>query len=86
MAHRFHHPSGIISEVLPRVDFVLPACLGPKSTLGRTSEMTPDGWCTIFSAGLDSLGGQYGTPFSPEIPKIAKKCPKRGYPPFGPFL
>ena len=24
------HPSGVISEVLRRVDFALPACLGPK--------------------------------------------------------
>ena len=35
-----HHPSGVISEVLPRVNFALPACPGPKSTLWRTSEMT----------------------------------------------
>ena len=72
----------VISEVLPRVD------LGPrhtgraKSTLGRTSEMTLEGRCTVFSADLDSLGGQDCTPFSPEIPKISKKYPKQGYPPF----
>ena len=43
-------PIGVISEVLARVDFALPACLGPKSTLGRTSELTSDGWCTVFFA------------------------------------
>ena len=43
----------------------------PKSTLGRISEMTPEGRCTVFSADLDSLGGQDCTPFSPEIPKIS---------------
>ena len=69
-------PFGVISEVLPRANFVLLAGLGPKLALGRTSEMTPEAWCTVFSAGLGSLGGQYGTQFSPEIPKIAKKCPK----------
>ena len=42
----------------------------------RASEMTHEGWCTVFSAGLHPLGDQSGTPFSPEIPKIAKKCPK----------
>ena len=31
-----------------------------------------DGWCTVFSAGLDSLGGQERAPFSPEIPQMAK--------------
>ena len=40
---RIHHPLVVISEVLQRVDFALPACLRLKSTLGRTSEMTPDG-------------------------------------------
>ena len=68
-----------ISEVLPRVIFALPVCSGPKSTLGGTSARTPDGWCTVFSAGLDSLGGHDCTPFSPKIPK---KCPKWGYPCF----
>ena len=53
-----HLPSGVISEVLPRVNFALPACPGPKSTLGGTSEMTPEGRCTVFSAGLHCLGGQ----------------------------
>ena len=66
-------PTGVISEVLPRVD------LGPghagraKSTLGRASEMAPDGWYTVFSASLDSLGGQDCAPFSA---KIAQKCPQ----------
>ena len=45
-----HRPSGVISEVLLKVGFALPACLGPKSTLWGTSEMTPDRWCTVFSA------------------------------------
>ena len=80
-----HHPSRVISEVLPRANCVLLACPGPKLALGRTSEMNREGWCTVFSAGLDSLGGQYGTPFPPEIPKIAKKCPKGGYPPLTNF-
>ena len=47
--------------------------------------MTPEGRYTVFSAALDSLGGQEFTPFSPEIPKISKKCPKQGYPPW-PFF
>ena len=72
-----HHPSGVISEVLPRANLGPGHARSTKLTLGRTSEMTPEGWCTVFSAGLDSLGGQYGTPFPPEITKIAKKCPQR---------
>ena len=40
--------------------------------------MAHDGWCTGFSAGLHPLGDQSGAPFSPEIPKIAKKCPQKG--------
>ena len=53
--------------------------------------MTPDGWCTVFSAGLDSMGGQECTPFSPEIPHSGQNGPKspqkgRGYPPFCTFL
>ena len=49
-----HHPSGVISEVLPSAN------LGPRHArstklAGRTSKMTPEGWCTVFSAGLDSL-------------------------------
>ena len=51
-----HLPSGVISEVLPRVDFALPACLGPKSTLGRTSEMTPEGRCTVFTGNAGAWG------------------------------
>ena len=51
-----------------------------KHTLGRASEMTHDRWRAVFSAGLHPLGDQTGTPFSPKIPKIAKKCPKRVYP------
>ena len=47
-----------------------------NSTLGRASEMTSDGWCTVFSAGLDSLGGQQYTPFSPEIPQNGQNGPK----------
>ena len=58
--------------------FTLPVCLGPKYTLGRASEMTPEGRCTVFSAGLDSLGGQYGTPFSPGNPQ---KVLQKGVPP-----
>ena len=68
-------------SVLPRVDFAIPVCLGPKSSLGRTSERTPEGRCAVLSADLDSLGGQDCTPFSPQISKISKKCPKQGYPP-----
>ena len=79
-AQTVHHPSWVISEVLPRVYFAPPACPEPKYTLWRASEMTPDGWCTVFSAGLDSQGGRYGTLFSPETPKIARKCPQRGTP------
>ena len=50
-----------------------PLAESAKLIIGRASEMTPEGWCTVFSAGLHPLGG---TPFSPEIPKFAKKCPK----------
>ena len=71
-----HRPSEVIPEVLPKVDLCPRHAGRAKSTLGRTSEMTPDGWCTVFAAGLDSMGSQKCTTFSPEIPKIAKKCPK----------
>jgi len=47
-----------------------------RAQIRRASEMTPDGWCTVISAGLHPLGDQSGTPFSLEISKIAKKCPK----------
>ena len=68
------HPSGVISEVLPRAHFVL---LASRAQIGsRTSGIAPEGRCAVFSASLDSLGGQDCTPFSPEIPKISKKCPK----------
>ena len=62
----------------------------PKSVFGlqtrRECEIHPrapphEGRCTIFSAGLHPLGDQSGTPFSPKIPKIAKKVPKIGVPP-----
>ena len=43
--------------------------------------MTHDGRCTVFSAGLHPLGDHFSTPFSPEIPKIAKKWSYRGNPP-----
>ena len=46
--------------------------------------MTPDGWCTVFSAGLDSLGGQDCTQFLLEIPQNGPKSP-RG-PPLHVFL
>ena len=61
-----------------------------KLTLGRASEMTPDGWCTVFSAGLYPLGGQECTPFSPEISTNGQNDPKSpqkgGYPPFYTFF
>ena len=54
-----------------------------KSTLWRTSEMTPDGWFTVFSASLDSMGGQDYPPFPPKIPHNGPNSPqKRGNPPF----
>ena len=53
-----HHLSGVISEVLKRVDLGPRHAGSAKSTLWRTSEMTPDGWCTVFSATLDSMGGR----------------------------
>ena len=40
--------------------------------------MTLDERCTVFSAGLDSLGGQDCTPFSPEIPRNAQNHLKKG--------
>ena len=53
-----------------------------KSTLGRISEMTPEGWCTVFSAGLDSLGGQDCTTVFTGNPQNRQKGPKIGVPPF----
>ena len=46
-----HHPSRVITEALSWVYFAVPACPGPKYTLGRASEMAHEGWCTVFSAG-----------------------------------
>ena len=43
--------------------------------------MTPDGWCTVFSARLDSLGGQDWALFSPEIPPNGPNPLKRGVTP-----
>ena len=80
-----HHPSGVISEVLPRVDLGPRHAGSAKLTHGRTSEMTPDGWCTVFSAGLDSLGGQDSHSFhrkSPRMAKMAQNHLKKGGPPF----
>ena len=80
-----HHSSGVISEVLPRVDFALPVCLGPKSTLGRTAEMTPEGrWC-VFSADLDSLEARIAHRFhrkSQQMAKMTQNHLKKGVPPF----
>ena len=53
-----HLPSGVISEVLPRVDLGPRHAGSAKLTLGRTSEMTQEGRCTVFSDGLHCLGGQ----------------------------
>ena len=75
-----HHPSWVISEALPRVYFALPACLEPKYTLWRASEMTPDGWCTVFSAGIASSGRPVWHTVSPEIPKSPKSAQNRGTP------
>ena len=61
--------------------------LRPKLTLGRTSEMTPEGRCTVFSADLHSLRGLSGTPFSEGNPQNRQKVPKIGGTPFwGIFL
>ena len=57
-----HHPSGVISEVLLRVNLGLGHAGSAKLTLRSTSEMTPEGWCTVFSAGLHFLGGLSSTP------------------------
>ena len=43
--------------------------------------LTPEGRCAVFSADLDSLGGQDCTPFLPEIAK-SPKVPKIGVPLF----
>ena len=49
--------------------------------------ITPDGWCTVFSASLDSLGGQDCTPLPPEIPQNGPKSPQKGETPlFSRFL
>ena len=45
--------------------------------------MTSEGWCTVFSAGLHSLGGLSGTPFSLGNPQNRQKVPKIGGTPFG---
>ena len=69
----------------PRVDLGPGHAESAKLTLGRASEMTPDGRYTVFSAGMDSLGGQECTSFSPEIPQNGqngpKSPPKGGTPP-----
>ena len=80
-----HRPSGIISGVLPRVELGPGHAGSAKLTLGRTSEMTPDGWCTVFSAGLDSGKAKTAHRFhrkSPNWPKWPKITSKRGGPPF----
>ena len=51
---------------------------GKRAVFTLASKMTR---CTVFSAGLDSLGGQSGTPFSPEIPKSPKSAQNRDTPP-----
>ena len=51
--------------------------LGPKLALGRTSEMTPEGWCTVFSAGLDSLGGPVRHTVFTGNPQNRQKVPKK---------
>ena len=71
-----HHASWVISEVLPRVYFTLPACLGPKYTLWSASEMAHGEWC-----GLHPLGDQSGTPFHQKSPKSPKCAQNRGNPP-----
>ena len=66
-------PLGVISEVLPRVDFALAVCLGHKSTLGRTSEIT-----LVGGVPFSLLPWEVGIAhhFHRKSPKIAKKCPK----------
>ena len=72
--------SEVISEVPPGVN------LGPgrragsaKLARGRISEMTPEGRCTVFSAGLHCLGGQYVFTGNAQN---HQKVPKMGVPPF----
>ena len=83
-----HHPSWVISEVLPRVYFALPACLGPKYTLGRASEMARGGWCTVFSAGLHPLLWETSLAhrFQQKSPKLPKTAQNRGTPLFDQFF
>ena len=58
--------------------------IGEPPFLTNFWEDDPRRSVSVFS--VDSLGGQDCTPFSPEIPKIAKKGPKWGYPLFWPFF
>ena len=83
-----HHSSGVISEVLPTVNLGLGHAGSAKLTLGRTSEMTPEGWCTVFSAGLHSLGGGavWHTVLTGKSPISPKSAQNRGYPLFGHFF
>ena len=68
----------------PRVYFALPACPGPKYTLGRASEMTPEGWCTVFSAACILWEASLAYCFHRKSPKSPKSAQNRGTPQFTP--
>ena len=67
---RYTTHRGVISEVLQRVDFTLPECVGPKLPLGRTSEMTSDelAWIPMEARIVHHFHRK-----SPKMPKIASK-------------
>ena len=72
-----HHPSGVISEVLRRVAFALPACPGPKSTLQRTSEMPPpDGSVPFSLLAWIPLEARIAQCFHLKSPQMAQNSPK----------
>ena len=71
-----HHPSQVISEVLPRVNCALRACLRPKLTLGRTSEMTVRGGVPFSLLACIPWDACLAHRFHRKIPKIAKQYPK----------
>ena len=73
-----HRTSGVSSEALPRVSRHAGSA---KYTLGRTSEMTHDGWCTVFSAGLHPLGRPIWHTVFTGNPQNCQKVPKIGVPP-----
>ena len=73
-----HHPSGVISEVLPRAKFVLLARPGPKLALGKTSEMTPRRVVYRFLCALGFPGRPVWHTVFTGNPQNRQKVPQKG--------